>query len=1541
MALNNNNMNEPQRTIGLKLGLISFSLIVALLVVGVLSVNALMALKQNVNDIVDVSAKKVQLGEKIQQDLLKITRAGKNIITAQTQDEMDGFSIFIENTHGDLIRRLNSAELLVDQNNRAKIDKIRQKITEYMVVNSKIRKYARLNSNAEARSISATLARKAFDKAESRLRKIILEDDRITEIFKKQAADSQLRVIYGTQIQNNMLLILRAERNIILSTNVTEMLDYAATIKALEEDLFRNQSALRQLVVKDGNYNLDNFERTWQKWRNIYDQVLDFTLLNSNVRAVNLSTGAARQSFEALESALFKMGVFYENRFWGDDNGIVPNKQVMVQSGYIIQLSSSLLRNVVGYQRAEKNLILAPTQNDKDIYMQIMSDLEVEIDTGFDRLQLELETGKEDMTSFHNSKQAYHNYRFYNTEVRKLSRENGNRRAFDLAKSKGRQLADQAEKQLEFIVDGNVKLNDHSANQLALANDRMLVASRIIQDMFAIHRAEKSLILEKTQQGMDVFADSIESFEQDLSVKLKRFKTVASVEELNDLSGFEKYWLEFMVVNGKVRELSRKNGNQLAFDLSSSEGRELADQAEVLISDLVTENEKSMSIDRNLSNEVFEQYFTIIYLTIFLSIILGGAFSFFMIRNTLSVITKFSDKNEQSQWLKTARAEVTDVLGGGSEIDVLSNAIISTMVRFLGGSVGIIYFSNDDDSFSQSGCYALSTGDHVSKPIRLGVGTVGQAILEADTIILSELPDDYLAINSGIGEAIPRYLVVVPLKLEGKVIGALEIGSLKPFTPLQIDLTELVSGTIAVAMRVSKNQSELLKINHELSAKTEALVKHKNEIELNNVSMKRTQSELKEKALELELSGIYKSQFLSNMSHELRTPLNSMILLAKDLVSDRYGNLNDEQIEDAKIIFDGSNDLLSLVNDIMDLSKVEAGMLTVNYDVLILKTLTANLQRLFNPVSTSRNLKFEVDIADTVPDSIITDGQRLEQILKNFLSNAFKFTDTGKVILRVSSLRAGIQYGLKECENQNLLVFSVIDTGIGMPEHEQQLAFNAFQQLDGTTSRKHGGTGLGLSISLELASLLGGEILLDSKVDEGSSFSLYLPIDTDAESGLRKISPAGVQETPLLDVRIAASAIEPLSTQLIADDRNSIELGDQTILIIEGDPVITHSLMKTVHSNGYKCLTAADGRNGLYLSTEFQLHGILLDMDLPDIDGLEVIKQLTYQARTASVPIQIISEHDCKSKVIASGGTGYLQKSATREDIESALGEITRLSEKHCSQILVVNKGQDSQGTIVSLFDGFTIEFTFASNSKDACRHIKSMQFDVVIVDLNLPGMSEFDILDKVSKDSKKALPSIIFYTGHKFTDEENERLAGFNSSVIVKGAESPDRLIDEVAMFLHSDVVKGQSDEKQEVGMLHNDEILFRDRTILLVDDVIANIYILSRQLERLGFNVLTAENGQEALDKLNENLNIELVLMDIMMPVMDGYEAMRKIRGSSKLAELPVIALTAKAMPEDRALCIESGASEYLIKPLNFGKLKAMLRVWLFKHTEVTIRS
>ena len=1548
-------MTEPDQTIGVRLTLTSAALIIAMLSVGIVSINALDTLKKSMSEIVDVYAKKVQLGEKIQQDLLKITRAEKNIIAAQTQAERDIHATSIERNHRNLIQRLDSIQTLTDRESKSTIDSFRQKISEYMAVNKKISESSRLNTKVRAKNLSTWSALKAFEKAEVALQNIIVVIDKTAEDYKEQAIQAQQKSVYGTQMQRGILSILLAESNMILSISAEEMREYANKIDFLQNDLLASQAELRRLNIEIGTINLDKFVSKWKSWTDIYSQVLGLTLLNSSARAVSLSNGDARQAFNLLEESLIEIVEFHENRFRESSAANDPTKQT--RSNSTIKSSSRLLRSVVEYQRAEKNLALAPTQQAVDVNIQVISDIEIEIDRRFVQLQAELESGNENMGDLKKSKLAYNFYRAHVNQIRKLSEQNVSQRAFELLRTDGRQLADEAELQLDIIIEKNTLLGTEKVEQLAIIRDQRLLVSRMVPTILSIHRAEKSLILEQTEAGMDNFADAIDALQVDLQKKLNRFKASASSNELDSLIFFEQYWIKYSAFNEQIRVLSRLNSNNSAYEMSLGEGRQLSDQAEVLISGLIAEYELSNAMNRELGNRGYNENFFLILAALALSTFLGVIFSFFMIRNVLNVISDSTELNNRSQWTKTGQAEMSKVMVAGPALAELSNSIIISLAKYVGASIGVIYLADDENSFTQAGSFAYSQGKHVSQTIKSGEGTVGQAISDASTIVTSDLPDDYIQINSGLGAAVPRHLMVVPLKLQGRVTGAIEIGSFNPFTELQVEFVELVSDAIAIAVRAGQNQErlsnlfdesqtqseelqaqqeELRNFNEELEDKTESLQQQKKEIEASNVSLKQAQTELEEQARELKMSNAYKSQFLANMSHELRTPLNSMLLLSKSLMSDRLGNLQDEQIEDAKIIYEGGQDLLNLINDIMDLSKVEAGMLRVNCEQVAIQSIKADLHGLFDRIADSKSLSFEINIEDNTPAFITTDEQRLEQILNNFLSNAFKFTETGSVVLQISLQRFGDDAGLNRLKDQDLLVFSVVDTGIGIALDKQCIIFEAFQQVDGTTSRHYGGTGLGLAISAELARLLGGEITVKSEAGAGSNFSFYLPLNAEGNENLKYPNSDAKQDSSFLKTGLVASTLQLQPSQYVLDDRNQIGEGDQNILIIEDDQDFAMMLMKTVRSSGYRCLVAADGRSGLYLATEFPLSGVLLDMGLPDIDGLAVIKQLKFQARTASVPIHVISGHDRKSEVNASGVTGYLQKPATKEEIKAAVHDMGRLYAKNMRYVLVVEGDLDHQHTIAALFRGFTIDFTFAANGEDAGEFMVTRQFDCVILDLNLPDMSGLDLLKKVSADGINVLPPIIIYTGRELTHAENVHLAALTGNIIVKDAQSPERLIDEVAMFLHSNAVKGQSETKRVSGMLHNDDILFRGRTILLVDDDMRNVYVLSRELQDLGLNVLMAENGQAALNKLRADSTIELVLMDVMMPVMDGYEAMRKIRAIEKFAELPIIALTAKAMPEDRHLCIDAGASEYLTKPINIDKLKSILRVWLFERIE-----
>jgi CheY-like chemotaxis protein len=664
------------------------------------------------------------------------------------------------------------------------------------------------------------------------------------------------------------------------------------------------------------------------------------------------------------------------------------------------------------------------------------------------------------------------------------------------------------------------------------------------------------------------------------------------------------------------------------------------------------------------------------------------------------------------------------------------------------------------------------------------------------------------------------------------------------------------------------------------------------------------------------------------------------------LSDNKEGNLTEAQLEDAKVIHEGGHELLNLINDIMDLSKVEAGMLNTYVDDVYLDTVIKNLQKLFLKVATKNGTEFIVDMQKGLPATIRSDGQRLEQILKNFLSNAFKFTEAGSVTLSVHKPEADTQFQNSALTPKNSIALSVIDTGIGISEEKSQAIFEAFQQEDGSTSRKYGGTGLGLTISRELTRILGGEIKMTSTKDKGSVFSLYLPLEWPQES---KTTEAAVT----IDHKANISAQvkeekEPLRSALqsgdifIADDRRNINKEDKVILIIEDDERFAKILMNTAHNGGFKCLLTNKGRDGLYLCMEYKLNGIILDIGLPDIDGLAVLEQLKHNLKTRHIPVHVISGGDQKQISLSQGALSYLQKPASSEDIETVMSDMKTNSEDNIKTILVIEDDENHQHSVKRLIQSDDIEICLASTGQQACDILEVEHFDCIILDLGLPDISGYAVLEKIASLPPGLVPPVIVYTGQEISDEQQQVLSKFTSDIIIKGAESPERLLDDVSLFLHSVETKLPKEQKQAIHMLHNADSMLKGRRLLLVDDDMRNVFALTRQLEDAGMEITMADNGKVALDKLNggdpgrASKPFELVIMDIMMPVMDGYEAMNKIRKlDNEYADIPIIALTAKAMPEDRAKCVEAGASEYLTKPVDLEKLMSMLRVWLYKNS------
>ncbi len=746
----------------------------------------------------------------------------------------------------------------------------------------------------------------------------------------------------------------------------------------------------------------------------------------------------------------------------------------------------------------------------------------------------------------------------------------------------------------------------------------------------------------------------------------------------------------------------------------------------------------------------------------------------------------------------------------------------------------------------------------------------------------------------------------------------------------------------------------LLASEKELKQQSEELRVSNEELEQQREVLKKASDDLEIKAKELSLVSQYKSEFLANMSHELRTPLNSLLILSKHLADNNEGNLTEAQIEDARVINEGGRDLLNLINDIMDLSKVEAGMLSTNIEQISLEDVTRSLEKLFAEVAIETGVSFIIEQDDNVPRTMPSDEQRLKQILKNFLANAFKFTEKGSVTLKIHRAAPDTRFSNTALLNSETIGFSVIDTGIGIGEAKQEAIFQAFHQEDGSTSRKYGGTGLGLTISKELARLLGGEIKLASAKNIGSAFTLYLPLrrdgvaDADNKTGYisdnkaqgsSQAVGAGLPASEYSSIAGKESISAPPMETFIADDRGTVHEGEKSILIIEDDVKFAKILLSIAQNRGFKCLVTDKGRDGLYLAKEYLPCGIFLDMGLPDIGGITVLEQLKYDLKTRHIPVHVISGGAQQRASLKEGAVSYLHKPASEEEIATLLSSIESAGSDSVKRLLLVDDDQGNQHAVQGLLASKGLEIVIAATGKDACNELESEHFDCIILDLGLPDISGYEVLKKINALPGPEKPPVIIYTEQAISDQEQLTLSEFAADIIIKGAESPERLLDNVSLFLHSVTEKLPEDQKTTIQMLHDEDAMLRGRRILLVDDDMRNVFALTRQLEDAGLDVTMADNGQAALDQLaiNESESgnpIELIIMDIMMPVMDGYEAIQKIRGMDRYADIPIIALTAKAMPEDRAKCIEAGASEYLMKPVDIEKMFSVMRVWLYKH-------
>ena len=1001
-----------------------------------------------------------------------------------------------------------------------------------------------------------------------------------------------------------------------------------------------------------------------------------------------------------------------------------------------------------------------------------------------------------------------------------------------------------------------------------------------------------------------------------------------------------------------------------------------------------------------------------------------------------------TDKNTEQDWLKTNLAKFSRMMQGQKDLEAVSKLIMSELTPLVSAHHGTFYIMDDENNtpvLKLIASYAYKERKHVGNRFFLGEGLVGQAALEKKPILLTNVPDDYIRITSGLGEAPPRNILVLPVLFEGVVKAVIELASFLPFSQIhQLFLDQLaetvgvVINMIAANMRTAElleqsqsltlelqsqseelrkqqeelkrsnaeleaqattlrtseellkdQQEELQQVNEELEEKASLLAEQNRKVESKNEEVEAARLALEEKAEQLALSSKYKSEFLANMSHELRTPLNSLLILARLLSENKDGNLTPKQVEFAQTILTSGSDLLNLINDVLDLSKVEAGKMDVNPTDVRLVDVQDFVDRSFAAVAEQKGLNFHVEVNADLPPTIYTDGGRLQQVLKNLLSNAVKFTQEGEVSLTIRRAEKGRRFQNTTLEAAaEVIAFAVADTGIGIAKDKQRLIFEAFQQADGTTNRKYGGTGLGLSISREIARLLGGEIRVESTEHQGSTFTLFLPArytprqDTsdrdpgeirdfkpmsrdysaardnptgrDYGAALSSSSPAPSSSAPVRGPlrrdqrrKLPGDALQyrperrAVPQTVIADDRDQVEEGDRTVLVIENDKNFAKVLLDMARDKGYKGVVELDGEAGLKAAREVRPDAITLDIDMPGMDGLQVLDRLKRDPETRHVPVHIISGVEQRRAGLKAGAIAYLEKPVSKEGLDSAFARISSFIDCIPKNLLVVEDNETQRQSIVELIAHDDVEITAVESAEEALAKLHEKHFDCMVLDLGMHtgNMSGFDLLEKVKSDADNHDLPIIIYTGKELSQDEETRIKKYAETIILKDVKSPERLLDETALFLHRVEAKLPEQKRKMLEHLHDADSVVSGKSVLVVDDDVRNIFSLTSMLEDHGMVVRFAENGKQALEQLKKDPNVDAVLMDVMMPELDGYETTKAIRAMEQFRTLPIIALTAKAMKGDREKCITAGASDYITKPVDTEQLLSLLRVWLYR--------
>jgi len=913
-----------------------------------------------------------------------------------------------------------------------------------------------------------------------------------------------------------------------------------------------------------------------------------------------------------------------------------------------------------------------------------------------------------------------------------------------------------------------------------------------------------------------------------------------------------------------------------------------------------------------------------------------------------------TDRNTEQDWLKTNLAKFTNMLQGQRDMGTVGRLLLHELTPLVNAQLGVIYQVEGTDSLRLLSGYADDGVTGHPQRLQFGEGLIGQCAVDKRHLLITDMPTNAVPIGSALFKVVPRNIIVLPVLFEGEVKAVIELASVSAFTTLQTMFLEQLTDSIGIVLNsieatmqtegllkqsqqlageLQTQQKELQQTNEQVEQKAQQLAERNVEVERKNQEIEQARRAVEEKASELALTSKYKSEFLANMSHELRTPLNSILILGQQLTENPDGNLSAKQVEFARTIHGAGTDLLNLISDILDLSKIESGTVTVDVQEVYVTNLVEAIARPFRHEADNRQLAFDVEIDPHLGRSIHTDTKRLQQILKNLLSNAFKFTEQGGVRLKVSAVVSGwsAEHPVLS-QSPAVVAFQVSDSGIGIPLEKQKIIFEAFQQADASTSRKYGGTGLGLAISRELSQLLGGEIQLHSTPGSGSTFTMYLPLKYVGSTASQRAQNEPSQHRSPTVPALVASVPERVIEQ-IPDDRLEIEAGDTILLIVEDDPHYARVIMDLAREKGFKVLVSTRGADALDLAKQFQPSAVSLDVFLPDMLGWSVLSQLKQNPLTRHIPVQIITLDEDRQHALASGAFSFVTKPTTTEGVDAALSRIKEYAQPRRKRLLVVEDNAAEQMSITELLGHDDIEIVTVGTGGDALSTLRNTTCDCVVLDLRLPDMTGFEVLEKIREDVSLSEVPVIVFTGRELSAEEDAQLHTMARSIVVKGVESPERLLDETALFLHRVVTDLPAEKQRMLERLNSSDEDLVGRTALLVDDDARNIFALSSVLERRGMHVLTATTGSEAITLVESTPDLAIVLMDIMMPEMDGYQTMELIRQKPAFRRLPIIALTAKAMKGDREKCLEAGASDYLAKPVNTEQLLTALRMWLHR--------